>query len=94
MSEFKLDTVDKAKSVLLIWKKRQSLSESVTLADVIEAVRNCGNVMKALSYIQQDCAICARQFPASKVRKLRHCILRYLHLMVKLDFHFLKNDGG
>ena len=67
MAEFKLDTPTKAKNVLLIWKRRQRLPNNVTMADVIEAVRNCADVTKALEYLQQECTICYGQFPAGKV---------------------------
>jgi len=40
----------------------------VSLDDVIEAVRNCGDRRSSLKYLQQECGLCYTCYPMPKVR--------------------------
>lgn len=40
--------------------------QDFALQDVIEAVRNCGDVASSLVYLRQECEICFSNYPMSK----------------------------
>ncbi|GFN77187.1 E3 ubiquitin-protein ligase rnf31 [Plakobranchus ocellatus] len=56
---------------------QQDLNEgSVTLEDVVEAVRDCQSRASALAYLRQECQICFGRFPMNKIHNLNICQCR------------------
>ena len=47
--------------------EQDDLGSEVNLSDVIEAVKNYGDLHRSRSYLQQECETCYNMYPASKV---------------------------
>ena len=56
----------RAQNVLHLLDEHADSSE-VNIADIIEAVRNCGDLKRSRSFLQQECQACFCIFPATKV---------------------------
>lgn len=58
-----------AQDVLQLMEE-ESGNPEVGFADVIEAVKNCGNLQHSRRFLQQKCQVCLNRFPATKVRPI------------------------
>ncbi|XP_074644395.1 uncharacterized protein LOC141901185 [Tubulanus polymorphus] len=59
--------------VKIIDDHADELCENVELSDIIDAVRNCGDVNRSLDYLSQDCELCYSACPMNKIRSLSCC---------------------
>ncbi|XP_064611767.1 E3 ubiquitin-protein ligase lubel-like [Liolophura sinensis] len=81
----------RAKAVIHIFTRPD---QNFALQDVIEAVKNCGDVASSLVYLQQECEICFSNYPMSKIRNFTHCpckictecLTQHLELVIKEQF--------
>jgi hypothetical protein len=58
--------VERARNVLTLLND-PNLGEDVTIADVIDAVRNHGGLKRSKSYLMQECQTCFATYPSRMV---------------------------
>ncbi|KAK6982277.1 E3 ubiquitin-protein ligase rnf31, partial [Biomphalaria glabrata] len=71
--EGSLKSWGRAELVIKLLDSDQLNNESITLEDIVEAVRNCRDRQSAIAYLQQECQLCFTLFPMSKIRSLNFC---------------------